>query len=113
LVVEVLLHFEGSRRVLNIGEGSTIEVELEKELVERFPGRDLTVAPIGQAVPQSPSKDVYMLQKLTLKWGYVDVTDRSQVQGGDEVTLVKVSKLEKVRLFCKHVPPINLYSPPG
>ena len=93
--MEVLLHFEGSRRVVEVREGSTLEVELEKELVKRFPDRDIAVAPVGQKVLQSTSKDTYIIQRLTQKWGYVDVTDRSQVLAGDELTLVKISKLEE------------------
>lgn len=96
---QVLLHFEGSRRVVRVPEGYTLEVELERELLTHFPVRDIAVAPIGNKVPQSPSKDVYMLQKMTSKWGYVNVMERGQVQGGDEVTLVKISKVEEVASY--------------
>ena len=92
--MEVLVKFEGSRRVLAVSEDSCLVVEIEKELCRRFPDRDIAIAPIGSKVPQSTSKEVYIIQRLTSKWGYVDVTDVSQVQGGDEVTLAKMSKLE-------------------
>ena len=90
---ELLFHFEGSRRVLKLQEGSILEIELEKELGIRFPDRDFAIASIGKRVPQSGSKDVFIIQKLTEKWGYVDVTARNEVKGGDELTLVKVPKL--------------------
>ena len=32
------------------------------------------------------------LQRRTEKWGFVDVTDISQIRSGDEVTLVKIAK---------------------
>lgn len=99
--MEVLLHFEGSRRVVAVPAGSTLEVELEKEVVKCFPDRDIAIASIGGKVPQSSSKEVYLVQKLAPKWGYVDVTDSSQVQGGDEVTLAMISKLKEVTHHCQ------------
>jgi hypothetical protein len=100
--MEILLTFEGSRRVLKILEGSAILIDIEREVAKRFPDRDFVIAPIGNKVPQSTSKDVYIVQKFSTKWGYVDVTDVKQIQEGDEVALTKIPKL-KVRLllfFC-------------
>lgn len=92
--MEILFNFENSRRVVHLPEGCSLEVELEREVLKRFPDRDIAIAPIGKEVPQSSTKDVYLIQKMGLpKWGFVDVTESSQVQDGDELTLAKISKL--------------------
>lgn len=85
---------------MKLPEGSTLEVELEKELGVCFPDRDLKVAIIGSKVPQSTSKDVYIVQRLTERWGYLDITERSQLKEGDVITLSKVTKT--VRSYCIH-----------
>ena len=54
------------------------------------PLHDIAVAGLGGKVYQSTSKDVYILQKRTEKWGLVDITDISQVSAGDEQGLVDV-----------------------
>ena len=91
--MEVMVVFEGSRRVVTVAEGASLLAVVERELVKRFPERDIAIAPVGSKVSQSVSKEVYILQKLTAKWGYVDVTEVGQVQGGDEVTLTKLLKI--------------------
>ena len=89
--MEVLLVFQNSRRVITVAEGQQLLAAVERDIGERFPDRDIAVAAVGDKVPQSTSKEVYMLQKRTEKWGYVDITDISQVCSGDELTLTKVS----------------------
>jgi hypothetical protein len=90
--MEVLVNFEGSRRVVSVED--SLLVAVEKELARRCPGRDVAIAPVGTKLSQSGSKEVYILQKLTTKWGYMDVTDLSEVQVGDEITLTRMPKLE-------------------
>ena len=93
--MEILVNFEGSRRVVSVEDSSDLLVAVERELARRCPGRDIAIAPVDTKLSQSGSKEVYILQKCTEKWGYVDVTDSSQVKGGDEITLVKMPKLEE------------------
>ena len=90
--MEVLLVFEQSRRVLVVGEGSSLLAAIERDITERYPDRDLAIAPVGNKVPGSVSKEVYILQKHTEKWGLLDVTDITQINSGDEITLTKVGR---------------------
>ena len=92
--MEVLLTFEGSRRVIKVEEGSSLSLlrAIEKDLGERFPDRDIALSPGELPLPKSSSKDIHFVQRLTKKWGFVDVTDFSQIQNGDELTLVKIDK---------------------
>ena len=73
--MEILVDFKNSRRVVAIPQGSCLEAELEKDIVKRFPSCDIAIAAIGTAVAQSSSKDVYILQRKTRDWGFVDITD--------------------------------------
>ena len=90
--MEVLLTFEGSRRVITVEEGSSLLRAIEKDLGERFPDRDIALSPGELPLPKSSSKDIHFVQRLTKKWGFVDVTDFSQKKNGDELTLVKIDK---------------------
>ena len=91
-MMEVVLVFEGSRRVLTVPKEKSLLTEIEKDILKRFPERDVVVAAVGERVLQSSSKEVHILQKRTEKWGFVDVTDTSQVNSGDELTLTKIAR---------------------
>ena len=65
---------------------------IESDLAQRFPDRDISLAAgAGLSIPKSSTKDVHIIQRCTEKWGFVDVTDVSQVRSGDKITLVKIA----------------------
>ena len=109
--MEVLLTFEGSRRVITVEEGSFLLRAIEKDLGERFPDRDIALSPGELPLPKSSSKDIHFVQRLTKKWGFVDATDFSQIKNGDELTLVKTDKRSPGESSGTSVsPPYILYS---
>ena len=95
--MEILLVLEESRRVLKIDWGKSLLSSIEGEIAERFPHRDMAIAPVGSTLPQS-SKDLYILQKHTTKWGLVDATKVDQINSGDEIRLTKISNKAEVCL---------------
>lgn len=65
---------------------------IELDLAKRFPDRDIALAAGAVPIPYSSTKDVHIIRRWTKKWGFVDVTDISEIQSGDEITLVKIAK---------------------
>ncbi len=95
--MEGLLNFDGSRRVIIVPYGSSLFVAIEQDLFKRFPDRDITIAVLttqSEPIPESSTKDMYIVRRKTDKWRFVDVTDPIQVVNGDELTVTKVGKKE-------------------
>ena len=75
---EVLLELEGSRRPVSVSgdlTAASLTIAIERELGKL--GRDIVLSPFGTAASEAGerrgTKPVYVLQRFSEKWGFIDV----------------------------------------